>query len=99
MNVRIVTVPFLIPNWAAAQTWGGTILVNQRYMNTLTPMLFAHEYVHVLQWRRYTWRFPFMYVWELIRNGYENNKFERDAHDHAPMFIDEGEQLYRQYIL
>lgn len=46
----------------------------------------AHELVHVHQF----WREPFLfwikYLWELIRKGYENNRFEREARERTQEF-------------
>jgi len=39
-----------------------------------------HELKHVDQFRQYGFfRFIFLYLWESIRNGYTNNKYEKEA--------------------
>ena len=41
---------------------------------------FKHELCHVRQYKQYGfWGFIFRYLWETIRNGYRNNKFEIEA--------------------
>jgi len=40
----------------------------------------CHENCHKIQWRRYWYiGFPFVYLYENIRHGYRNNKFEVEA--------------------
>lgn len=41
-----------------------------------------HEDFHKQQWKDHSWKFPFLYFWELIRQGYKNNKFEIAARNH-----------------
>lgn len=42
----------------------------------------AHELTHIQQFARYgKLRFTLMYLWQSIRHGYHNNKFEREARD------------------
>jgi hypothetical protein len=73
--VRIRLVPWLIPNWARAQTWGNVVLVKRT--TRLTPELLAHELAHVLQWRSFgVVGFVRRYACHLIRHGYENNPLE-----------------------
>jgi hypothetical protein len=39
-----------------------------------------HELKHVAQFRQYGWLwFAILYVWESMRNGYFNNRFEQEA--------------------
>lgn len=39
-----------------------------------------HELAHIAQFKHYGFiRFVFLYVWETIKNGYQNNSFEVDA--------------------
>ena len=81
-NVKIVVLPFLIPTWAAGQTWGHHIFLSQSYVdNSWAPStrLIAHELVHVDQWQMQGWKFPFKYAYQLLVNGYENNSFEVEA--------------------
>jgi hypothetical protein len=40
----------------------------------------SHELVHIQQFKQYgLLRFLFLYMWESLRNGYYNNKFEVEA--------------------
>ena len=48
----------------------------------LTPELLLHEHAHVLQWRTVRW-FAARYVWESLRRGYVNNRFEVAARQAA----------------
>lgn len=42
----------------------------------------AHEDVHKAQFARMGWlRFVGAYVWEFIKHGHENNKYEKEAGD------------------
>jgi hypothetical protein len=46
------------------------------------PKWLRHELCHVEQFQRYGFmRFIFRYLWESLRKGYRNNKFEREARD------------------
>ena len=39
-----------------------------------------HEFVHVLQFRRHgLLRFSCLYIWEWMKKGYRNNKYEVEA--------------------
>jgi hypothetical protein len=78
----------MLPRWAAGQAWGQVILVRRDHWDhPCIAGLLAHEYAHVLQWRRYGNAFVFLYVaawlWALLRYGpalaYEMNRFEREA--------------------
>ena len=44
------------------------------------PRWVRHEFVHVLQFRRYglLW-FSCLYLWEWMKKGYSNNKYENEA--------------------
>jgi len=48
----------------------------------LTPELLLHEHAHVEQWRTVRW-FAARYVWESLRRGYLNNRFEVAARQAA----------------
>jgi hypothetical protein len=39
----------------------------------------AHEHVHMDQFDRWPFTFPFRYLWELLRHGYAGNRFEVEA--------------------
>ncbi len=73
--VKIFVVPWLIPTWARAQTWGNAVLVRKGV--ELTPQLLAHELAHVLQWRSLgVAGFISRYARHLIRHGYEKSPLE-----------------------
>lgn len=40
----------------------------------------AHEIIHVKQCQRYPIIQPFWYLYELMKNGYRNNRFEEEAY-------------------
>ncbi|MEK7135093.1 MAG: hypothetical protein AAB780_00100 [Patescibacteria group bacterium] len=42
-----------------------------------------HELVHVEQHQRAPLIQPFLYSWELFKNGYRNNKYEKEAYERA----------------
>ncbi|MDX9971996.1 MAG: hypothetical protein RBU21_03290 [FCB group bacterium] len=81
----------LFPKWAAGMAWGNVILVRRdQWVHPHVVHLIAHEYRHVLQWRRHGHAFVFLYVaasaWAFLRYGprqaYRMNRFECDARDH-----------------
>jgi hypothetical protein len=44
----------------------------------------VHEMVHIAQFRRHgTFRFVFLYLFEWIKKGYRNNKYEIEAREKA----------------
>ena len=54
--------------------------------------LFRHELEHIYQVRRRGWfRFYLSYLWESIRRGYKNNKYEiaANAVENTPLTADE----------
>lgn len=70
----------ILPNWTAT-TIGHTIIAAA----PLGDETLRHELVHVAQWDRYGWTFPFHYAfnsWAMARAGldwYWDNKFEMEA--------------------
>lgn len=60
-----------------AVTVGSTIIVHRDAK--LTPRLLRHELEHVRQWRERPLSFPFLYVWNHLRFGYDRNPFEVEA--------------------
>jgi len=80
----IIKVPFLVPTWAAAQTWGPIILVNNRY--ALTTKTLAHELRHYVQsmWFGFIlWPAAYLVAWAIGGFSYRNNWFEKDARNHS----------------
>lgn len=60
-------------------TFGNTILLGPlEEQNDL-----EHELVHVEQFLKWPLIFPLLYWWELLRNGYQHNKYEVDAYTRA----------------
>ena len=73
--VKIRVVPWLIPAWARAQTWGNLVLVRRGV--GLTERLLAHELAHVLQWRSFGYLgFVGRYARYLLHHGYLENPLE-----------------------
>lgn len=48
----------------------------------LDPELLLHELRHVHQFQA-SQAFPFLYLWESLRRGYHDNRFEADARAYA----------------
>ena len=43
----------------------------------------CHEIIHVNQYKKYgTIKFLLAYLWQSVINGYVNNRFEKEAHQH-----------------
>ena len=94
--VKICLVPWLIPIWARAQTWGNVVLVRKGVR--LTARLLAHELAHVLQWRALgVVGFVRRYAGHLIRQGYENNPLEITARlaEGDDFFLDWAREILR----
>jgi hypothetical protein len=51
-----------------------------------SPFLLLHEYRHTEQFAECL-GFPVQYVWESLRHGYRNNRFERDANSCADAWL------------
>ena len=49
----------------------------------IEPLDLEHELIHIEQHKRYPFVYPFLYISELIRKGYRNNKFEEEAYRRA----------------
>ena len=62
-------------------TIGSTIYCRKSSLHRHTV---AHEYCHVMQWRRYgVVGFLWRYLVEQLRHGYQGNRFELNAHAYA----------------
>jgi len=68
------------PRSVAAIALGRTVWIARDA--DLTPELLLHEHAHVEQWRTVRW-FAARYVWESLRRGYSNNRFEIAARQAA----------------
>lgn len=69
----------MLPSWAAAQVIQPRV-IHVRVGTPITRRLIAHELTHVMQWEEHGWMFAFLYVAELAREGYWENKFEIAAY-------------------
>jgi hypothetical protein len=56
---------------------------------TPSPALLLHELRHVEQFEESA-AFPFAYLWEQLRRGYEHNRFEVDARRYAARRLSEA---------
>ena len=81
-NYRRGGLPVRIGGWslgtssAAAITLWRTVFIAPR--TPLTAELLLHELRHVHQFSE-SWGFPFSYLWQSIRYGYNRNAYEVDA--------------------
>ena len=95
---RVVRVPYIVPTWAAAQTWGHTILWKASI--PLNEHVLAHELRHVTQWDQHGLVFPLLYVWQWISVGFRYSRipFELDAEAHAsdPSYLKRARNLIAQ---
>lgn len=67
----------LLPQVIAITLWNRVYIRNRK---PLSDTLIRHELCHVEQWYSIgTFKFPALYIWETIRHGYRNNRFEREA--------------------
>lgn len=85
-KLTVILVKRIIPNWAWAQTWGRVILIKEIYYPQFFEDLMKHEIVHVRQWKRYKFLFPFLYLFYSLKafilgkNPYYDNEFEVEAY-------------------
>ena len=54
---------------------GNTLLITQN----ANDEIYKHECVHVRQFERAPFIFPFLYLFELLNHGYRKNKYEEEA--------------------
>ena len=58
-------------------------LATQAQINSLLKEYLSdlkHEIIHVKQHERYPLIYPFLYLFELLKNGYRQNRFEVEAY-------------------
>lgn len=72
---------------ARAMTIGHIILLSPKELKND----FEHEIIHVRQCDRYPVIYPFLYLYELFKNGYRKNRFEDEAYTLSKSFYG-GEQ-------
>jgi hypothetical protein len=88
-EVRFIPCKRLLPNWAAAQTWGEVILFKAIYDFETQTKIFKHELAHVDQWQilgpLFFVLYPLASLLALLTGGhyYKDNAFERDAREVA----------------
>lgn len=70
-----------LPNMkgARAMAMGNVVLLGK---NSLDKDL-EHELVHVGQFEREPFIHPFLYQYQSFKNGYRNNKYEKEAYEKA----------------
>ncbi len=56
-------------------TLGAVILLSEKSEESTAD----HESIHIQQFKRFPFIFPIFYCAELIRHGYKNNKYEKEA--------------------
>lgn len=68
-------------DFAHSKGWRGTTVGHVIILNSREKQNdLAHELIHVEQLTRFPLIGPFLYVVELIKNGYRNNKYEIEAY-------------------
>jgi hypothetical protein len=83
-RTRIILAKNIFPKWAAAQALGNNIFVRCSFD---PKEYFPHEYVHVLQYRKYGIMFFVLYGLESLKqflkgkHYYFDNKFEVEARE------------------
>lgn len=98
-GIRLIWVPFLIPNWAAGQTWGRFILLNRQHAEHVNAGLIAHELVHVMQWRQHgILGFAWKYLTGLIKHGYKAHPFELEADATWPLYLEQAAHLMEEQL-
>lgn len=73
-----------VPKWILPFGYGLTIykLVLVRKDSKDIDYVREHELVHVQQWTKLgLFRFPYEYIKEFIKNGYNDNVFEKQARE------------------
>ncbi|MEW6609002.1 MAG: DUF4157 domain-containing protein [bacterium] len=68
-----------------AITIGETVVLAKEAV--LDPKLASHECAHVVQYRRDPSHFFFFYLYEWIKNGYEDSAFELEAIKKSELFM------------
>ena len=81
-----------VPNWLMPFGYGLTlyklVLINKTAEDT--PYVIAHEATHVEQWTEIGFfKFPYLYIKELIKNGYMDNIYESSAREYGRLHKDE----------
>ena len=75
-----------VPKWVLPFGYGLTLYKLVLIRNDIEDKSYviAHEECHVEQWvREGFFKFPYLYIKELIDNGYENNVYEVQAREYG----------------
>jgi len=83
MKVRVIYrfLPFRLWGWIGGMTIYPFILF-KRSKGEIDDTIFRHEMEHIYQVRRIGWfKFYLTYLWQNLRHGYRNNKYEVAARD------------------
>lgn len=75
LNVRTFRWYFWGRRKARAITVGHTVLLSPK----IEEHDLEHELIHVRQYEKFLFLFPFLYYYESFRKDYRNNKFEDEA--------------------
>ena len=90
----------MMPKWAMPLGYGLTLwkLVLIREDTSDKPYVIAHEECHVNQWTSIgRFKFPYLYLKELIKVGYKDNKYEVEAREYGIIHREKySEYLYVQ---
>lgn len=72
----------IVPKWVLPFGYGLTIYTHVFIRKDAEDIAYlkAHEERHVQQWQEIgMFKFPFVYLREIIKNGYRGNKYEQEA--------------------
>ena len=86
-EATVIIVKRMFPKWALAQTWGRIVIFKFGYNRD--PGVMKHELVHVTQWKKHGFFFPFKYIYLMIRSAlkhgakkaYYNHPYEIEARE------------------
>jgi len=88
-HVKLVTNPIAFVFRVKKFWWAFGYMKNARAMSIGHIILMSpkelkndleHEIIHVKQYERYPIIYPFLYLYELFKNGYRINRFEDEAY-------------------
>ncbi len=73
---------------ARGMALGNVVLMGPKEL----PNDLEHELIHVRQHARAPFVYPFLYYTELLRNGYKENKYEKEAYEKSNSIYIERDQ-------
>jgi len=93
MKVKVVYsfLPFRLWGWIGGMTIYPFILF-KKSKEEVDDTIFRHEMQHIYQVEQIGWfKFYLTYLWENLRHGYRNNKYEMDARgvENTPLTAEE----------